>query len=440
MKKRAFHFLTALALLATCLFQLAACGVERTALTQKETANAHSAEPETAFPHSENGAKDLLSGVKAAPVQALPDLAPGGEKAADFALKLFRAVQKDGKNSLVSPLSVLSALAMTANGANGETKSQMEEVFGMKTEEWNPFLYSLRKALAPEEKAALSLADSVWFTNDARFSVKGDFLQTLADFYDAGAYQTPFDESTRNDMNAWVNENTRGMIPEILDEVPHDAVMYLVNALAFEAEWQKPYTEDQVRDGYFTTASGEDQKTEMMYDSVNEYLETEKATGFLRRYAGKYAFAALLPKENAPLSELIASLSGTDLAALFAAPSRVEVRTSMPKFEVKDQMDLGKTLAELGMPRAFDPAGADFSALGTYENRNIYIGRVLHKTFLSVAEQGTRAGAATVVEMTKNAAVPITQPKEVYLDRPFLYFLIDTETNAPFMIGTLENL
>ena len=186
-------------------------------------------------------AKDLMDGITPSQVNALDDLGSQNADVTDFAIRLFKASEESGKNTLISPLSVLCALAMTANGAEEETLAQMEEVLGMTTEELNLYLYSYMQNLPQGEKYKLSLANSIWFTEDERFTVNQDFLQTNANYYGADIYKAPFDNQTLKDINNWVKQNTDEMIPEILDKIPDEAIMYLVNALAFEAEWMEIY-------------------------------------------------------------------------------------------------------------------------------------------------------------------------------------------------------
>ena len=356
--------------------------------------------------------------------------------AADFALRLFRAGSKAGENTLFSPLSVLSALAMTANGAKGETLEQMERTLGLSREQYNDFFRSYLAALNEDGNHALRLANSVWFTSDSRFTVNRDFLQTNADFYGVGVYQAPFDETTLRDINNWVKEKTNGMIPEILDEIPAEAVMYLVNALAFESKWAQPYDEYSVASGKFTAANGAQRTVDFMYAEEHAYLEDENATGFLKYYeGGRYAFAALLPREGVSVEQYLAALDGTALQTMLANPRIEAVQTSLPKFEAEWSGELSELLESMGMTVPFDSRSADFSGLGSSTGGNIFINRVLHKTFISVAEQGTRAGAATAVEMTDEAVMEIT--RQVYLDRPFVYMLVDCETGLPFFIGTM---
>ena len=386
-------------------------------------------------------AKDLMEGITPNNVDALDDLRSQNADVTDFAIRLFKASNENGKNTLISPLSVLCALAMTANGAEEETLAQMEEVLGMTTDELNLYLYSYMKNLPQGDKYKLSLANSIWFTEDERFTVNQDFLQTNADYYGADIYKAPFDKQTLKDINNWVKQNTDGMIPEILDQIPPEAIMYLVNALAFEAEWSEIYEKHQVKDGEFTKEDGTKQDVKFMYGSEGTYFEDEKATGFMKRYkGGKYAFVAMLPNEGVSVSEYIASLDGKSLNALLANPQYATVRTSIPKFETEYKVDMSDILQSMGMTEAFDMYNADFEGLGTSTDGNIYISRVLHKTFISVGEKGTKAGAATIVEMKDGAAGEPTEPKEVYLDRPFVYMLVDCENNIPFFIGTMMDV
>ena len=391
----------------------------------------------------QNPSIDLMQDVPAKAVEVLPDMDTGAAAAADFGVRLFQNTMEEGTNTLISPLSVLYALAMTANGADGETLTQMEQVLGMDAENLNSFMLAYMDQL-PEGKAyKMSLANSIWFKDDPRFEVKESFLQTNADYYDASIYKAAFDQGTLNDINAWVKKHTDGMIPEVLDEIPEDAIMYLVNALAFEAEWDEIYEKTQVWGGDFTTEDGTRQDVEMMHSQENAYLEDDLATGFIKYYKGrKYAFAALLPNAGVTVSEYVDSLTGEHLLEMLSDPEHVQTIVTLPKFETEYDIEMSAHLEAMGMPDAFDYRVADFSRMGTYtgEDVNICIDRVIHKTFISVAEKGTKAGAATVVEMDTEGAMSVEDYREVVLDRPFVYMLIDCETNLPFFIGTMMNV
>lgn len=379
--------------------------------------------------------KNLMDGVKPNEVNRMYELSERNLASTDFALRLLKNLESDGENTLISPLSVLAALAMSANGAKGETLAQMESVLGISKEDLNLYLYSYVNSLPQGEKYKLSIANSIWFRDDERLTVKDSFLQTNADYYSADIYKALFDDKTLKDINNWVNDRTDGMIPDILDKIPPEAVMYLINALAFEADWAMPYTKNDVRDGDFTTESGDVQQMEFMYSNEHYYLEDDKATGFIKSYAEhKYAFVALLPKENLTLTDYVNSLDAEKLHNMLCEPQSNLVITSMPKFTVDYETEMAQMLQKMGMTDAFNENNADFTDLGESTEGNIYISRVFHKTFIEVAEQGTRAGAVTVVEK-ENGSSP-QEIKHVYLNRPFVYMLIDLENNVPFFIGT----
>lgn len=386
-------------------------------------------------------AKNLVENMTPKDVEPTTDLSSQNGAVTDFALRLFQNTNTTTENTLISPLSVLCALSMTANGANAKTLEEMEQVLGMTTEDLNQYLYTYVQNLPQGENYKLSLANSIWFTDDERFTVKEDFLQTLTDYYRADVYAAPFDNQTCKDINNWVKENTDGMIPQILDELPQDGVMCLVNALAFDAQWSSTYEPHQVNEGIFTKEDGTRQEVDFMYGEDHLYLEDEKATGFMKSYkGGKYAFVAMLPKEGVSVSEYIDSLKGEALHNLLSNPSHTSVYTSIPKFETEYDVEMSEILKAMGMPSAFDMSTANFDGLGFSDVGNIYISRVLHKTFISVGEKGTKAGAATAIIAADGAAIEVEEPKKVYLDRPFVYMLVDCENNIPFFIGTMMDV
>ena len=174
-------------------------------------------------------AADLMAGITGNKVQgkAADDRFIGNT--ADFSLELFKRSVAEKENSLVSPLSVLLALAMTANGADSETlaEMEMEAVLGkdISLEDLNEYLYTYVKHLPSEKNSRLSIANSIWFRDDEnRFTVERDFLQKNADYYNAAAYKAPFDNQTLKDINTWVQEKTENMIDKILDEINEDGL------------------------------------------------------------------------------------------------------------------------------------------------------------------------------------------------------------------------
>ena len=382
--------------------------------------------------------EDLMLTVKPNEMEPVADLTWGSGAVTDFGIRLFRQSYSPEKNTLISPLSVLYALSMTANGAEGDTLAQMEAVLGMEVEELNRWLGAYRNILSDTQKGKLALANSIWFRDSDRFTVNEAFLQKNADFYGADIYKAAFDEETCKDINNWVKKNTDGMIQNILNGIPDGAVMYLVNALAFDAQWQEIYKESAIWDGEFTTQRGFRRSVEMMHSEESLYLDDGKATGFLKDYEGeRYAFAALLPNEGITVGDYLENLTGEQLYALLSDPYEAKVQVTLPKFEAEYDVQMSDILGAMGMTDAFDGDKADLSGIGQSQRGNLYINRVLHKTYICVDGKGTKAGAATAVEVNDECAMVEPDFYRVALDRPFIYLLIDTENNIPFFIGTM---
>jgi len=364
---------------------------------------------------------------------------------ADFSVELFKRSVTDKENSLISPVSVMLALAMTANGADNETLLQMETLLGgeIPLGELNEYLYSYVNALPSREKSKLNIANSVWFRDDPGLHVFSEFLQTNADYYNAAVYKSAFDSQTLKEINNWVKENTDGMIDGILTYILDTDMLYLINAVAFDAEWQSVYNEYNVRDGIFTNIHGNEKTVDFMHSTEYIYIEDDMATGFIKPYAGNlYSFAVLLPNEGISVENYIESLTGEALINTIQNSSNETVYAALPKFEFDYDIGMNDILSELGMPDAFDENEADFNKMAIFNDGfndgRIYIDVVLHKTFISVHELGTRAGAVTMVAMAGDGA-PM-DPKVVTLDRPFVFAIIDNLTNLPLFIGVLMDV
>ena len=350
--------------------------------------------------------------------------------AASFSADLFKYNYSNGKTTLVSPLSVLTALALVQNGAQGNTLAQLEQALGgLDRDTLNAYMRAYCDFLTESDE--LKIANSVW--TDSSVEAKQTFLQKAVDSYSAQIFSAPLSsKKTVSSINSWVKKNTDGMIPKIIENADRDAVMMLVNAIAFDAKWETPYTNDDIEKLEFNSYSGKSKKTEFMCSTESVYLSDSDAVGFMKPYKnGRFAFAALLPDENTGIDDYVASLSGEKLMKIFSSAKRDnEVNVKMPKFRAEYSTQLIDTLKKMGVKDAFDNKTADFSSL--VENRDAYIATVVHKTFIEVDENGTRAAASTLVGAD---TMSLMEPYSVCLNRPFVYMIVDTETNLPLFIG-----
>lgn len=350
--------------------------------------------------------------------------------ASSFAAELFKDNYSKGKTTLVSPLSVLTALALVQNGAQGDTLAQLEQALGgLDRDTLNAYMRAYCDFLTESEE--LKIANSVW--TDSSAEAKRAFLQKAVDSYSAQLFSAPLsDPKTVESINSWVKKNTDGMIPKIIEKADRYAVMMLVNAIAFDAKWETPYKRSDIEKLEFTSYSGSKKKTDFMCSTENVYLKDGGTVGFMKPYKnGRFAFAALLPDENTGIDDYVASLSGDKLMKIFSSAKRGnEVNVKMPKFRAEYSAQFIDTLKKMGVKDAFDSKTADFSSL--IENRDAYIATVVHKTFIEVDENGTRAAASTLVGAD---TMSLMEPYSVFLNRPFVYMIVDTETNLPLFIG-----
>lgn len=417
----------ALALFAALCFQLAACAAPVDDNQKPDASNgtskplpSESVEP-TGYPSV------TLTGNGEA---REPD-AEFAAASAEFAAALLKNAAK-GENTVISPYSVQLALAMTANGASGETLAQLEQVFGLSVQQLNAYLLACGQKSTEEFTAA----NALWLRED--YPVSEDFLQTDRDYYGAEINSVPFSSATCDEINSWVNYQTRGKIEKIIDEMDPDAVMYLVNALAFSATWRKEYITSDVQKELFHAASG-DTQAELMYSDEYWYLRDENTVGFLKDYENdRFCYAVLLPQEGTSLDDYVASLSGEKLTALMANASQEKIHAVMPKFTTEYSTELGAVLQTMGASDAFDKDKADFSAMSPEaKETHLRIGRVLHKTFLQVNETGTEAAAATTVEMVAESTAIPQEYKTVRVDRPFVCGIYDREMQCFLFLGAI---
>lgn len=358
----------------------------------------------------------------------------------DFAAALLRQTA-DEEGVLLSPVSLLYALGMTANGASGETLAQLEQVTGMTRDALNDYLYTYRMSL-PEntKKCKLSLANSLWVRDS--FRMEDSFLDACVSYYDAEVYRSAFDATMVRDLNHWVDSKTDGMIDKLLEQAPSERTMlYLVNAVCFDAKWQEPYEKSQIQEGAaFTAIDGTRQTADLLWSQESLYLSDDNTTGFMKYYDGRrYAFVGLLPNEGVSIADYVAGLTGGKLHALLNDHQYGQVEAAIPRFKASSSLELRDALKAMGVTDAFDSAAADLRAMGGAPNDQLYIGAVLHKTYLELDENGTKAAAVTAVATDAASAEP-PEVHRVVLDRPFVYMIVDTHANLPLFLGTVTTM
>jgi serine protease inhibitor len=353
-----------------------------------------------------------------------------------FGFELFRTLRADDPagNVFVSPTSAAFALAMTYNGAVGQTADEMARALGIEhldvqtvNETSRTWLAALRQTGDP--RAELAVANSVWYRQDR--AILDTFREQVRSFYDAEI--API--TTAAAINAWVDQATRGRIDGIIDgEVPADVVAYLINAVYFKADWTKQFRESDTRDAPFRRPDGSTVTVPMMFQRGEFELRTDPQMQMLRLPygAGRFSMVLALPHEDSDLGALAARLDAGGWRAWmteFRAVRELEVR--LPRFEVEWESSLKASLRAMGMEAPFEPGLADFSAM--FAGGGPWIDDVFQKTFLRVDEKGTTAAAVTKVAMVESASPGIT------FDRPFFLAIYDHATETVLFLGQITD-
>lgn len=355
-------------------------------------------------------------------------------------VELLRRVRDGSGGVVVSPLSAAMALSMTANGAAGDTRTAFEQVLGADVEALNANAAQLMAdyaALGGSTRAAM--ANSLWA--DGSMTFYDSFLADCAG-YKPGMFTADLSsDEARQAVNAWVSGETGGMIGELLREnLSPEVAALLINAVYLDMTWEREFDGSRTRKGSFSPTDGSRMEVSYMRQTGNlPYFTMDGGAGAVLPFDdGRLAFAAILP--DGTLDGFLEDLDGAALSAAIAgASSETAVNLTMPKFTARWDGELGGPLCALGLEEAFDPDRADLSRLGHSPNGRPYVSRVLQAVMLEVDEKGSRAAAATSVEVAASGA-PVFNGVELTLDRPFLYAVWDTQAGIPLFLGTFEGL
>ena len=368
---------------------------------------------------------------------------------ADFSVNTLRAASKkeeSGKNLLISGESIETALAMAANGASGSTKEEMLKVLapGFTAEEYNQALSEFNKKITSIPTVKISMANSIWIREAEGVKVNETFIKLNSDYYDADTYLEPFDEGTVQKINNWVSKKTDNMIPSIIKQLDIADYMCLINAVTFKAQWSQKFDDYNVNENAsFTDQDGAKSKVTMLSGSEEYYVSLKKGAGFVKSYksaAGSFAFVGILPPAGMSTGEYLNSFTGEEFAsAILNKRNDRDLRIKLPEFSYSHRTELKPVLQEMGMTKAFSASEADFSAAFDRAALNPVLSSIAHETFIDLDRNGTRAAAVTAV-MTTGSSAGWKKRLEIYLDRPFVYAIVDLETGIPIFMGCVNKL
>jgi serpin B len=359
-----------------------------------------------------------------------------------FGFRLYKEILKQSaeRNVFVSGASVGLALAMAYNGAEGETRQAMARALGlqgMSLDHLNRANAALRASLEnPDPKVQLQIANSMWAKNGVEF--KPDFMSRNQQFYGAEVSTLDFGSpSAPARINDWVKEKTAGKIDKIIDQIDGDSILFLINAIYFNGKWTDAFDKARTKEETFTIGTGRQKRHPMMPQSGKySYYEGEKFQAVSLPYGGKrVSMYIFLPAPGSSLNEFHAQLSSENWDSWISRFSQMDGDISIPRFRVEYEIELGETLKALGMGQAFDANSADFS--GMVQAQRAFIGKVKHKAFAEVNEEGTEAAAATSVEMVATSLGSPRRRFRMVVDRPFFCAIRDNQTGTVLFMGSI---
>jgi serpin B len=376
--------------------------------------------------------RHIISLVLGLMISSMANMAWGDDSDANrFATDLYRNLPADG-NLICSPLSVLSAMAMTSEGARGKTAVEMS-VFGGGDRGTTHLLAGLE---SPSADFQLHIANAIWARTGA--NILPQFKDLLAKEYGSACFNLDFSDSAAASgrINAWVSEQTNGKIPDLFspESLAKSTVLVLTNAIYFHADWESAFSPDRSALGDFHIPNQADPARRMMMhqDGLFPIMRGDQFDALELPYkGGKMGMLIVLPKSNDGLRAVEAKLTGDFLNQIVAGLEPRFVQVAIPKFTMSWQDSLKSALESMGIHRAFDPNEADFS--GMDGSGGLFISDVVQKAFVAVDEKGTEAAAATGVVM-RPTAVPM--PQGVFIaDHPFLFFIRDRNSGAILFAG-----
>lgn len=382
---------------------------------------------------------------------AKPEARAAGEAINRFAVDLYGKLRDDQGNLFFSPTSLSVALAMTREGAKGETAAELDRALHLPerlTASQTALLEALRPGQVPEwdeqgnrkqvPAYELAVANALWGQEGAPFLAP--FLGTLETGYGAPLQRLDFQDvaGARRRINGWVEERTLQRIKDIVPggKPSPDTRLVLANAIYFKAAWQDPFEKEDTKDAPFHAAGGDVQARLMRRVDHLAYVQDDAVQVLSLPYRGHAtSLLVILPRRRDGLAAVEAGLTAERLAGWVGALKHVKVDVRLPRFEVTTAFEASDVLKRLGVRRAFDDEAADFS--GMLETERLFVGAVLHKAFVAVDEAGTEAAAATVVSMDAGSAPAPETPVDFVADHPFLFLIRHEPTGAVLFMGRL---
>lgn len=361
-----------------------------------------------------------------------------------FAVDLFHQLQeKEAPNQFYSPYSIHQALSMAMNGNDGEVLDEFIRVLrfeGMALEEANEAAKSLTEFLLQlDPKVKLSIANAIWYRQG--FDLNPEFGKTVRESFAAEVAGLDMgNPQSVNIINDWIEAKTEGLIKDMLDQVSPEAVMYLVNAIYFKADWKYRFDAANTEKAPFKVGPSKEVEVDMMRmdePTTLRYFRTEELEYLEIPYSTGHYTMGVITSNDFGLDDKLQDFSFEDLEYWREQASEANWILQMPKFKMRYKMeDMSEDLKAMGLRKPFTPSSTNFSQLFSNPSQDMYISQVIHDALIEVDETGSEAAAATVVEVELTSIAP-GEPGIFRLDKPFVFLIQDSHSGAILFMGKL---
>lgn len=344
----------------------------------------------------------------------------------------------EGENILMSPVSASLALAMLNNGAKGETREAINKALmfeGFTDEEINTYYQKIIQVLPNlDPNTTLDIANSIWYRQ--RFKALPTFLEVNQNYYHAEVSALDFSNpSAPAKINDWVNNSTNGKIPTIVDEIPADMVMYLINAIYFKGNWQEKFDPERTAPMPFNLPTDTALQTDFM--NIQEkfnIVQNSDVQGIELPYGdGQFSMFVFMPEGDTDLKEFTKKFDDSDfLASVYSGFNKRETNLFLPKFKFDYENTLNDELERLGMGIAF----TDQADLTGIAEEDLLVSEVKQKAFIEVSEEGTEAAAVTGVGVSVTS-MPMIQTLK--FDKPFVFLIRENNCGLILFTGAVND-